>query len=88
MNAVHQSRAYRDLLAGADALTNPDLLKLNEHRGRNDRLLHAVLCAFAKHSLDCEDIGWEQLGDILWAAICNEIGDDAFCGWVDEIRKE
>lgn len=87
MNAVHQSPAYRDLLSGTDVLTNPDLLNLHEHCGRNDMLLHAVLCAFAKHNLDCEEIGWEQLGDILCDAICNEIGDDAFCRWVDRIRE-
>lgn len=77
-----------DLLSGVSALTNPDYHKLNKHSGRNDRLLHAVLCAYAKHHLDCEDIGWNQLGDMLQAVICNEIGDDAFCRWLDTMRKD
>ena len=80
--------ASSDLLAGVESLTKPDYHKLNVHAGRNDRLLHAVLCAYAKHHLDCEDIGWNQLGDMLQSVICNEIGDDAFCRWLDTMRKD
>lgn len=80
--------ASSGLLAGVESLTNPDYHKLNVHAGRNDRLLHAVLCAYAKHHLDCEDIGWNQLGDMLQSVICNEIGDDAFCRWLDMMRKD
>lgn len=76
------------LLAGVEPLTNPNYHELNKHAGRNDRLLHAVLCAYAKHHLDCEDIGWNQLGDMLQSVICNEIGDDAFCRWLDTMRKD
>ena len=76
------------LLAGVESLTKPDFHKLNVHAGRNDRLLHAVLCAYAKHHLDCEDIGWNQLGDILHDAICNEIGDDKYSAWADLIKKD
>jgi len=54
---------------------------------KNDRLLHAVLCAYAKHRLDCYDIGWNQLGDILHAAICNEIGDEAYIEWGDRVKE-
>ncbi len=77
-----------DLLSGVESLTKPDYHKLNVHAGRNDRLLHAVLCAYAKHHLDCEDIGWNQLGDMLQSVICNEIGDDAFCRWLETMRKD
>lgn len=76
-----------ELLRGVEHLTNPNYHELNKHAGRNDRLLHAVLCAYAKHSLDCEDIGWNQLGVIMQSVICNEIGDDAFCRWLDTMRK-
>jgi len=75
------------LLTGVEPLVNPDYHKLNIYEARNDRLLHAVLCAYAKHHLDCDDIGWNQLSDILQSVICNEIGDDAFCRWVDVIKK-
>lgn len=74
------------LLSGPDALANPDFHRLNGHSGRNDRLLHAVLCAYAKHHLECEDIGWNQLDDILHNVICNEIGDDAYKEWVEKIK--
>lgn len=77
-----------ELLSGIEALTRPDFHKLNVHAGRNDRLLHAVLCAYAKHNLDCDDIGWNQLGDILHAAICNEIGDDEYIAWGERIKKD
>lgn len=80
--------ASNDLLSGVNALTGPDYHKMNVHAGRNDRLLHAVLCAYAKHHLDCDDIGWNQLGNMLQNAICNEIGDDAFCRWLDTMKKE
>lgn len=68
------------LLGGIDALVRPDYHDLND---RDERLLHAVLCAYAKHHLEHPDIGWEQLADILRDAICEEIGDDAFCKWLE-----
>jgi hypothetical protein len=81
-------RIPAELLSGVVALKEPDNHKLNVHTGRNDRLLHAVLCAYAKHELNAEDIGWEELGDILHSAICNEIGDDTFGVWVARIKRE
>lgn len=75
------------LLTGVEALTNPVYHDLNDHAGRNDRLLHAVLCAYAKHHLDCEDIGWTQLGEILQSAICNEIGDDGYRRWLEAMGE-
>lgn len=78
----------RKLLAGINALANPDYHELNKHAGRNDRLLHAVLCAYAKHHLNSPDIGWHELGDILHNVICNEIGDDKYCAWSNLINPE
>ena len=80
--------AQVNLLAGVEPLTNPNYHELNKHAGRNDRLLHAVLCAYAKHHLGCDDIGWDQLGDMLQSVICNEIGDDAFCRWLETMQKD
>lgn len=79
-------RTPAELLSGVVALTKPDYNKLNVHAGRNDRLLHAVLCAYAKHALNAEDIGWEELGDILQSAICNEIGEDTFGAWIARVK--
>jgi len=74
--------ASKPLLSGIAALTNPDYHALNR---RGERLLHAVLCAYAKHHFDQSEIGWEQLDDILCDAICEEIGDEAFCAWMKTI---
>lgn len=78
---------YQELLAGIKALTEPCFRSLNEHAGRNDRLLHAVLCAYAKHHLGSDDIGWNQLSEILHTVICNEIGEDNYCAWSDRIKE-
>jgi len=88
-NGKHGDRQSRvaGLLSSKKALTEPDYHYLNRHAERNDRLLHAVLCSYAKHHFDRDEIGWEQLDDILMNAICNEIGDDAFCSWVEMMEK-
>lgn len=85
---VKVPRVNPDLLTGIQALTKPNFHKLNEHADRNDRLLHAVLCAYAKHHLGSDDIGWDQLVGILHDAICNEIGDGNYCAWADLINPE
>lgn len=54
--------------------------------GKNE-LLEAVKMAYRKHHLDDPDIGWEELSDILHNAICNEIGDDGYCDWLEEVKK-
>ena len=72
------------LLDGISSLTKPNYHDLNR---RGERLLHALLCAYAKHHLDHPDIGWEQLDDILCNAICEVIGDDKFCLWIERISN-
>lgn len=80
---------YESLInGGIDGLIKPNYHAMNEHAGRNDRLLHAVMCAYAKHHLDNEDIGWTKLSDILHCAICNEIGDDAFIKWGNSVKED
>ena len=74
--------ALAELLSGVKALKTPDYGELNSRTGRNDRLLHALLCAYAKHALDSQEIGWEELVEILHNAICYEIGHDAFQRWL------
>lgn len=76
------------LLTGLEPLTKPDFNKMNQQDGRNDRLLHAVLCAYVKHVMGIDDIGWNELGDILHSVICNEIGDDNYQRWVDTIKDD
>ena len=51
-------------------------------------LLNACKLAYRKHVLNDDSIGWEELGDRLLDAICNEIGDDEFCKWSDFERNK
>ncbi len=51
-------------------------------------LLEVVKLAYRKHQLKDARIGWEELGDRLCDAICNEIGSDAFCEWLDGVAAE
>jgi hypothetical protein len=71
------------LVASREALTEPAYAEMTSR----DRLVHAVLCAYAKHHLEIPDIGWEQLGNILHSVICNEIGDAAYQAWGERIRQ-
>ncbi len=73
------------LLKNMAALVSPSYDKLNDN---HHRLLHAVLCAYAKHHLDRNEIGWKHLSDILCNAICEEIGDKEYCKWMDTMRLE
>jgi hypothetical protein len=68
-------------------LRSPDYFELNKHHGRNDRLLHALFCAYVKHHFYEDDhIGWDELDNILFNALTNEIGDEEFCKWIDEVK--
>lgn len=85
---VEHERLNPSLLAGVTGLTSPNYPELNQHDGRNDRLLHAVLCTYAKHQLDCPDIGWTQLGEILHVAITNYLGDEEYLRWVARMNGD
>ncbi len=77
---------YGYLLKNVYALTEPDYYKLNKN---NHRLLHAVLCAYAKHHLGIDsNLGWDKLSDILFNAITEEIGDKEFVKWMEVMRPE
>ena len=40
--------------------------------------LDACKLAYRKHVLNDDSIGWDELGNSLLNAICNEIGDDGY----------
>ncbi len=65
------------LLRGTVGLRNPPYHQMNDA----ERLLHVALCAYRKHVMNGEDIGWDELGDWLHNAICQVIGDDEFVKW-------
>lgn len=82
------SNLNAELLSGIEALKHPNFHVLNEHAGRNDRLLHAVLCAYAKHHMGSDEFGWYELSDILHNAICNEIGDEEYLAWGSRLNAD
>lgn len=77
-NGKTEPEIARQLLQGIIGLRNPPY-----HLGMTaeDRLLHACLCAYQKHVRGNENLGWDELDDILHNAICDSIGDKAFCEW-------
>ena len=77
-----------ELLSDIKALKHPNFHKLNEHAGRNDRLLHAVLCAYVKHHMGSDEFGWQELSGILHDAICNEIGDVEYLAWGSRLNAD
>lgn len=87
--STHDDAVFcKELLSGVRGLTNPAYRKINIADGRNDRLLHAVLCAYTKHHLEMDIVGWVRLGEILMNAICNEIGDDEFKAWLNRMDAQ
>ena len=45
-------------------------------------LLSACKLAYRKHHLNDDSIGWNELGDCLLDALCNEMGDEGFQEWL------
>lgn len=52
-----------------------------------DNLLKACQLAYRKHVLNDPVIGWDELGDFLLDAICNEIGDDGYKLWLQQVNS-
>ena len=48
-------------------------------------LLDAVKMAYKKHVLMDDSIGWDELVDCLYSALCNHLTDDGFVEW---LRKQ
>jgi len=44
--------------------------------------------AYRKHHLDDESVGWEELGNALLDALCNEMGTDEYILWVKQTKAE
>jgi hypothetical protein len=47
--------------------------------------LSAVKLAYRKHVLNDDSIGWDELGNCLLDAICNELGDSGYQAWLSSI---
>ena len=76
-------------LQDSDVLNQPGSTlkgyRVGDNRSRtqyvSQRLLKVVLLAYMKHHKGQDVIGWEELSDEMWAAICEAVGDDEFVKW-------
>lgn len=48
----------------------------------SEKLLYAVKCAYRKHHLNDDSIGWNELSDILLIALTETMRDEAFNKWL------
>ena len=51
------------------------------------KTLDACKMAYRKHHLNDDTIGWYELGEILWNAICNEMVDDKALQWSRALKE-
>ncbi len=88
MNSFHPLHQSQLLNQPASAL--PDY-RVEDLRSResyvSQRLLHVALLTYLKHVNGRDIIGWDALGDELHNAICEAIGDDEFCKWIETTSK-
>jgi hypothetical protein len=57
---------------------------IKEIERQRDTLLSAVKYAYRKHHLGDENIGWDELSEILQCALCEAMGDEGCEKWVEE----
>ena len=72
-----------DCEMGAVKALREDIWKLHLHL---NSAREALKTAYRKHVRGDEDIGWDELGDILCNALCNIMGDEAFQEWLAKQR--
>lgn len=51
-------------------------------------ILFALKMAYRKHVLDDDSIGWDELSDIIKEGLCNQMGDEKFILWVEDINTK
>ena len=84
-------------LCGTDDILYPSVAKeyraeielLNraaDLQAENERLRDAAQFAYRKHHLDDPNIGWDELSDILYTALCESMGDNEFVKWIEAAK--
>ena len=56
-------------------------------QAENECLRSAAQFAYRKHHLDDPNIGWDELSDILYTALCESMGDNEFVKWIDAAKE-
>ena len=57
-------------------------------QSQRDAAVKVLKLAYRKHWLDDDSIGWEELGNALLDALCNEMGTDEYILWVKQTRAK
>jgi hypothetical protein len=70
----------------ATAKTGREIALKNAIAGR-DSLLTACQAAYRKHYMDDDNIGWDELSDMLRDALCNSMGSDGYHKWLDDVSR-
>ena len=60
-----------------------EIMKNHSEPEKDSHTVKALKCAYKKMTNPECELGWEEVTDMLCDAICNEIGDNAFCNWSD-----
>ena len=51
-----------------------------------DEKLRVLQMCYLKHHLGDDSIGWDELAEALHNVLCNEMGDEEYYNWLDEIK--
>jgi len=50
--------------------------------------INALKIAYRKHCIGDETIGWQELEEVLFDALCNELGNDEFTRWSESAKNQ
>jgi hypothetical protein len=82
----HNWKVLYDDKTGKPYLWCSDCGTMDKNYRLDNPLLQALKKAYRKHVLNDDSIGWDELGDIMHDAISNDIGDDEFIKWVEDMK--
>jgi hypothetical protein len=55
--------------------------QIRELERTNELLLKALQQCYLKHHCNYDDVGWDELSDIMQCALCETMGDTEFVEW-------
>ena len=88
MEARYQEKSFDLVVRGikmvADYKPKPQYTKEMKDR---DILLVAVQKAYRKHHMGDQNIGWEELSEVLLDALCEVMTDKGFQSWLHIAKK-
>ena len=91
--AVWQRLSSAVLAADKEIISLKNDEKRRAHHDREDERLRAQILSALKDAYRHVHLGHDHLtgsemGDILQCALCEAMGDDAFCAWLEEVSPE